>query len=572
MYDSIIRNGLVVDGNGGAPYTADLGISNGLITDIGRVSGTAEQVIDADGRVVSPGFIDVHTHLDVQPFWDPTLSPSPLHGVTSVIGGNCGFSVAPIDDSAGPYLMRMLSRVEGMPLRALEEGVPWNWSTTAQFLDRLDGTTVINAGYLVGHSAIRRTVMGEAATERQATSDEVAAMATLLRGGLAAGAMGFSSTWSESHNDAEGKPVPSRWASRDELLALSAVTGEFPGTSLEFLPTVRPGPFADDVSQLMIDMSIAAQRPLNWNVLVVNRETTDTAYARLEVGDRATAAGGKVVALTLPDAPPAIMSFASGFTLDLVPGLDRFVFLPPEERLAILRDPERRRQLRRETEMPNDYKHLTDWSSRHLVETYHPSTQAHAGRVVGDIAEEQGCDSFDTFMDIVAADELRTTFTNPPWITNREDWEIRAKIWQDPRAVIGGSDAGAHLDQLSFFAYSTMLLENGVRRHGVISLQEAVRQLTSVQADLYGFVGRGRLEAGAVADITVVDIDAGALHPVRTRFDLPGGAGRLYAEADGVGHVLVSGTEVVRDGSYTGRSAGRILRSGKDTRTATLTL
>ena len=199
----------------------------------------ARRTIDADGRVVAPGFVDVHTHLDAQAFWDPDLSPSPLHGVTTVLSGNCGFTIAPLTEEAGRYLMPMLAKVEGMPLQSLRDGVPWNWRTTADYLDALDGQLVINAGFMVGHSAIRRVVMGEAANERAATDDELAQMARLLRDGLEAGGFGFSTTTSDTHNDGDGRPVPSRFADRREFIELAKVVGEYEGTSLELLPRGR---------------------------------------------------------------------------------------------------------------------------------------------------------------------------------------------------------------------------------------------------------------------------------------------------------------------------------------------
>ena len=222
MLDLKITGGLVVDGTGAPGRIADVGISDGRVVAIGEVSDAATDTIDARGLVVAPGFIDLHTHYDAQAFWDTTLSPSPLHGVTTVIGGNCGFTIAPLaptSDTAvraedADYLMRMLARVEGMPLESLQVGLPWDWTTTASYLDRLDGTLMPNAGFLVGHSALRRVIMGAAATEREATADEVAAMQQLLRDGLAAGGLGFSSTWSPSHNDHHGHAVPSRCASR----------------------------------------------------------------------------------------------------------------------------------------------------------------------------------------------------------------------------------------------------------------------------------------------------------------------------------------------------------------------
>lgn len=573
MYDVIIRGGQVVDGSGRERYTGDLAIQDGRIAEIGTISEGARRIVDADGRIVAPGFIDVHTHLDVQGFWDPTLSPSPLHGVTTVLAGNCGFTVAPLDDSAGDYLMRMLSRVEGMPLESLQKGVPWDWRTTAEFLDRLDGTLAINSAYMVGHSAIRRVVMGTEATERESTPAELDAMRALLRAGLRAGGIGFSSTWAQSHSDGDGRPVPSRAASVDELLALSRVAGEFEGTSLEFLPAALPdGGFTDEIVGLMAGMSAAAQRPLNWNILSVRADTMDSVRARLSASDAAHAAGGKVVALTIPDNPMSRFSFLAGFVIDMVPGLHDFLFFPPAERLRILRDPHQRKELRRRAEEPNDFSHLVDWKTRHIIETFSPGTKRYAGRVVGEIAAERGMDPFDAFMDIVVEDELKTTFAGPLAPPSRADWEARAEVWHDDRAIIGASDAGAHLDMLEYFGYSTMLLQHGVREEQVITLEEAVRQLTDVPARLYGILDRGLLRTGAVADIVVFDETTIARQPVESRFDLPGGAARLYGEADGIGHVLVAGTDIVRDGRFTGDLAGRVLRSGQDTYTASLDL
>ncbi|WP_131744900.1 amidohydrolase family protein [Frankia sp. Cppng1_Ct_nod] len=571
MHDIVIRGGQVVDGTGAPRRQADVAIDGGRVVAIGTVPDAGRRTIDADGLIVSPGFVDIHTHLDVQGFWDPTLSPSPLHGVTTVLGGNCGFTVAPLDDTAGDYLMRMLSRVEGMPLESLRAGVPWDWRTTAEFLDRLDGTLAVNAGFMVGHSAIRRVAMGPAATERPATEDELETMKQLLRAGIAAGGLGFSSTWSHSHSDADGRPVPSRAAPAEELFALAAVAGEFEGTSLEFLPVLpQRGGFSPEITDVMVGMSVTARRPLNWNILAVNAKTLPDALARLEVGDIARSRGGKVVALTMPDTPPARFSFRAGFVLDQVPGLHDFLFLPWEERLAILRDPDRRRELRRGAEEPSAFSHLVDWGSRHIIETFSPQTKQYAGREVREIAAEEGRDPFDVLMDIVVADELKTTFSNPYREARPEDWQARAQVWRDPRAVVGASDAGAHLDMVEFFGYSTMLLQHGVREQQVVTLEEAVRLITDVPARLYGLRDRGRLRVGGAADIVIFDAARIARQPTETRFDLPAGAGRLYGEADGIEHVLVNGVEIAHDGRFTGDFPGVILRSGRDTETPSL--
>ena len=240
MYDVIIKNGTVVDGTGAERRVADVGIVDDRIATIGSIDGDAVRTIDATGKMVTPGFIDIHTHYDAQAHWDSTLSPSPLHGITTIIGGNCGFTIAPLAPEHGDYLMRMLSRVEGMPLESLQQGVPWNWASFGEWLDQLDGTLSINTGFMVGHSALRRLVMGERSVGNEATPEDLDAMKKLLAKSIEEGGFGFSSSWATTHNDPNGQPVPSRHCSEEELVELSRVCADFEGTSLEFIPAVGP--------------------------------------------------------------------------------------------------------------------------------------------------------------------------------------------------------------------------------------------------------------------------------------------------------------------------------------------
>ncbi len=415
MDDTLIRGGWVVDGTGGDRRRADVAITDGRITTIGPdldspSAAGAHRVIDAYGRAVCPGFIDVHTHYDAQVFWAGTLSPSPLHGVTTVIGGNCGFTIAPLSDDPadGEYLMRMLSRVEGMPLESLREGVPWNWRTTAEYLDAVDPLLAVNAGFKVGHSAIRRVVMGEAATEREATDVEVAAMATLLHDGLSAGAMGFSSTWSTTHNDAEGRPVPSRHASREEVLALCSVLVDHPGTGLEMLAAAG-GPVDDESRSLLCDMSLAAGgRQVNWNVMQVTASTVDECLQKLEASSYAAERGAKVVALTVPMVIAARLSMASGFVLDAIPGWAEVMFLPHEDKKRMLADPAERRRLDDLAQSDHPFRRLANWGVMTIFDTVAPVNEGCAGRTVADIAAERDCGEFDALLDICLADDLLT--------------------------------------------------------------------------------------------------------------------------------------------------------------------
>jgi N-acyl-D-aspartate/D-glutamate deacylase len=369
--------------------------------------------------------------------------------------------------------------------------------------------------------------------------------------------------------------VPSRCAPLEELCELSSVVGEFSGTSIEFVPGTGMTPtgrrFTDEQVEALVSMSVAAKRPVNWNLLVVTADTIEESRGLLAAGEVARSRGGKVVGLVMPEALPSRYNFRTGFILDLVPSIHDFFFLPVEERIAILNDPERRAEFRRAAEEPCNFSHLVDWKTRYITETFSSSTAKYARRLVGDIAAEEGKDPFDLVIEIVLADDLRTTFSSPPAASTASDWMARAEIFADRNAVVGGSDAGAHLDAFTQFAYPTRLLEHGVREHGVVSVEEAVRLLTSVPADLYGFHARGRLAPGFAADVVVLDLDAVGVGPITTKFDLPGDAGRLYAAAEGYDHVLVNGVEIATRGEFTGERPGRIMRRGLDTVTPALT-
>jgi N-acyl-D-aspartate/D-glutamate deacylase len=576
MLDLKIVGGTVVDGTGVAGRRADVGVRDGRIVALGEVDEPASRTIDATDLVVAPGFIDLHTHYDAQAFWDSTLSPSPLHGVTTVMGGNCGFTIAPLTGVGGEavraddadYLMRMLARVEGMPLESLQAGVPWDWRTSAEYFDRLDGTLMPNAGFMVGHSALRRVVMHDAATERHATIDEVEQMKTLLRQGLAAGGMGFTSTWSPSHNDHFGHPVPSRCASREELLALCVVVKEFPGTQLEFIPAV--GQFEDDTFRLMGAMSAAANRPLNWNLLQVYAQNWEYVQHQLAGFDIAAAEGGRVLALTLPDTFRLRLNFISGFILDILHGWDALMALPVEEKLRQLNDPRLRAEWNRLAQSTEGTtRAIANWGGYYVLETFSDEWKPHQGRIIGEIARDLGREPWDVLCDIAIADGLRTVIANQDRGQDDATWARRVEVWRDHRAIVGASDAGAHLDMIDSFSFSTTLIARAVRERSLLPLEEAVHLLTGAPAELYGLRDRGRVAVGACADLQVFDPATIGPGPVAMRFDLPGGAGRVYGEAVGVHHVIVNGVSCVEHGDLLPARPGKLLRSGIDTTTVT---
>lgn len=565
ILDLIIKNGRILDGAGGPAKEGDLGVKDGRIAVLGRVDAAAREVLDAEGCAVAPGFVDVHTHYDAQVFWDPALSPSCYHGVTTVFGGNCGFSIAPLSPEAAPYLLRMLARVEGMPEACLAEGVPWNWRSFGDYLARIEGKLGVNAGFLAGHSAIRRVVMGERAVGERATADELAAMQALLAESIEQGAVGFSTSLSTTHNDGDGQPVPSRHAAYAEILELARVAGRHEGTSVEVVPGV--GVFPDEVRQLLSDLSTVSGRPVNWNVL--NPGPEEQLRNQLGISDIARRDGGKVVGLTMPQPTVLRLNLHGGMVFDAMQGWADLFKLPVAERMEALKDPERRQALDASAKSGGPFQPISDWRRWMIHAVFDPVHKHLEGRLIGDIAAERGQDPFAVMIDLSLAEGLRTSFIPLDFFGGDDEslWPQRAKLWSDERTVIGASDAGAHLDMIDTFTYATRMLADGVRQRGLISLEEAVHQLTAVPAELLGLRERGLLRTGWHADILVFDPETVGPGPVEMRSDLPAGEARVYAEAEGVRAVLVNGRCIVRDGKHTGALPGKALRSGKDTYT-----
>jgi N-acyl-D-aspartate/D-glutamate deacylase len=565
MYDVIIRNGTIIDGTGGPRRQADLGIVDGRIATVGTVDGEAAQTIDATGKLVTPGFIDIHTHYDAQAHWDTTLSPSPLHGITTVVAGNCGFTIAPLSPEHGDYLMRMLARVEGMPLESLRAGVPWNWTSFGSWLDQLDGTLAVNTGFMVGHSAIRRLVMGERSVGHTATPEELEAMRALLRQSITEGGLGFSSSWATTHNDPTGQPVPSRHASEQEMVELSRVCSEHDGTSLEFIPAV--GRFSPANIDLITRMSAAANRPLNWNLIAVSTSPKQVAVmeANLAASDYAAERGGRIIALTVPCAVESRISFQSGFVLDALNGWREPMTLPDDEKMALLADPEQRRRLNELAQGPSPLRGIAKWGNLTVGDVHSAENEVFQGRTIAEIAEDQGRETFDVLCDIVLNDRLLTGLYTPLRGDDDETWKMRLDVWRDQRTMVGGTDAGAHLDLLATFNATTAMLQKAVKERDLLSWEEAVQLISDAPARMYGIKQRGQLTEGYHADVNVIDPTTIAVRPTEVRHDLPGGAWRLYGAADGYDHVLCNGQEIVRDGELTANRPGAMLRSGRDT-------
>jgi N-acyl-D-aspartate/D-glutamate deacylase len=558
----VIKGGTVIDGTGSAGRRADVGVRDGRVVVLGNVDEAARRTVDATDKVVAPGFIDPHTHYDAQILWDGGVSPSPLHGVTTIVGGNCGFTIAPVSTSTTDYVLRMLARVEGMPVATLEAALDFGWSTFGEWLDVLEGRIAVNAGFLVGHSTMRRLVMGEQAVGSIASEDQIASMVRVAHESMDAGALGFSTSRAGSHRDHTGEPVPSRHAGIEEVLALSSTVRDHAGTIMEIVPTAEFY-FTDDDISLMTDMSLAGRRSVNWNLLgVLGGE--DKLRNKLASADHARSHGARVIPLTLPDPQAMRLSFETGFVYDMLPGWGDVMTMPHDARVRALADPAVRGRLE---EGSRGGPWWAVWEDTTFSETVSIENTRWEGRTAGDVARQRGVSAFDALCDVVVADDLRTGLVPLSIDDTEENWRLRSELWRDPRVVIGGSDAGAHLDTIWTFNCISSLVGPSVRDRKLIALEEAVRLVTDVPAQMYGLIDRGRLELGWHADIVVFDPATLGPEPVRAVSDLPAGGWRLTGGARGVEHVFVNGVEIVSDGVYTGERPGTVLRSGRATRT-----
>ncbi len=572
MLDHLIKDATVVDGTGNPAYVADVGLRDGRIAALGRIDAEARTSEDARGLVLTPGFVDPHTHYDAQLFWDPYATPSLNHGVTTVAAGNCGFTLAPLHPGRpedADYTRRMMSKVEGMSLVALEQGAPWNWHTFGDYLDALEGRTAVNVGFMVGHCALRRYVMGPDAVGGQPDERQLAAMVGLLREAMDAGAWGLSTTQSRTHSDGDGRPVASRHAGPAELIALSRAVGEHEGTQIEAIVAGCLDQFSDAEIDLLTEMSAAAGRPLNWNVLTVDAAVPERVPRQLGASERARKAGGRIVALTMPILTPMNMSLGTFCALNLIPGWGEILGLPVAERIARLRDPDVRAELlrRARSKEAGVFRRLANFGRYVIGDTYSEANRGLGGRVVRDIAEERGQDPFHCLVEICAADRLRTILWPMPTDNDPDSWALRAETWRHEDVLLGGSDAGAHLDRMCGAPYTTRFLGDCLRGRKLVALEQAVKMLTDDPARLFGLRERGQIQRGWHADLVLLDperIDAGQARLVH---DLPGDSPRLDSRALGVRAVWVGGVEAIRDDVVSGAVPGKVLRSGRDTRT-----
>jgi N-acyl-D-aspartate/D-glutamate deacylase len=552
MTQLVVKGGLVVDGTGAAGVHADVAIDAGRVSAVGP-DLDGDLVLDARDHVVAPGFIDIHTHYDAQVFWDPALSPSCFQGVTTVVAGNCGFSIAPTRPEHRDLIARTLENVEDMDVAALAEGVPWDTFTTfPEYLASVEAHGLgLNFAAYIGHTALRIFVMGEEACQRAADPGEIVDMQRILRDALEAGAAGFATSFAPTHRGAEGRPVPSRLAERAELDALLRTLGDFGRGVGAFAPGGLLG-VAD-----LYDIQRSVGVPFTYGALLTM--PTGSHVRLLAVNEAGWDAGAEVWPQVTPRPLKFSMSMAEPLILNVNPRFGELMSVDVETRRSAYADPEFRTNANRDWD--GTAFGIPRWETYEIAEsTTNPQLD---GRRLTDLAAERGTTPFDTLMDLAVAEP---TIRMACILANDDAAEV-AKVLIGRHVTLGLSDAGAHVSQLCDAPQATDYLGNWVRDRQLMPLEEAIRRLTSQQADIFGMVDRGRLVPGAWADVVVFDPATVAPGPLRRLRDFPAGSERLTADQPiGVRHVLVNGVPIRLDGiNDAAARPGHIVKPGART-------
>ncbi len=554
--DVLIKNGTLIDGTGSPARHGNIAITNGQIAEIGDIDSGATQIIDADGAVVAPGFIDPHTHYDAQICWDGAVTPSSWHGVTSVVMGNCGVGIAPCRPESRDIAMRDLVNVEAIPYDVLEEGITWDWETFPEYMNAAERRApTLNLAFLAPLTPFRHYVMGTESLERAATPEETRDIQTLLGEAMDVGAFGFSSTILNQHLGFQGRPLACRNASRDELKAYANVLKVRGKGAIEVALTRQVGVLEEEQCELLDFLLDHSGRPVTFIALFDRddipeavRDTLRRAAPMIEKGARPQ---------TSPLPLTREINMRSPFSFAAFPSWKRlFEDTSEQAQIAVYKDRAFRDQFREELRNPLTF---GNWERITLHEAQSDSLKSLEGLTVAEIARAQGKDAMDTFLDTAIADDLSCEFTMASFNTRVDRM---AELLNDPSILIGLGDGGAHVDMLCDCGYPTYLLGTWVRERGVLSIEQAVRRLTSDPADLFGISDRGRLHPGLAADIVIFDPETvGSGNRGERRYDLPGGGKRMVMPSRGIQYTLVNGNVVYADGQIVGGNSGQILRA-----------
>jgi N-acyl-D-amino-acid deacylase len=562
-FDLVVKNGTVIDGSGLPRFRADVGVRGGRIVSIGRIREGAREVIDADGQVVAPGFIDGHTHMDAQIFWDPYGTCSCWHGITSVVMGNCGFTLAPCSSKDKHLVIRNLERAEDISAEAMDAGIEWSWTTYREFLDTLERLPkgINYSGYL-GHSALRTYVMGERAFDSPATDDDMRAMKAELRDAIEAGAMGFTTSRSPSHETPDRRPVASRVATWDEVRQLVGVMGDLNAGIFEIagegVDRSSGGEQArHDYHRRLRELAVESGRPITFG-LFGRKDAPGIWREYVRLIEETNAAGGRMFAQVHSRALSAILSFKTQTPFDKLPIWREIRTLPLSEQRERLSDRSLRPRLVEAARAKFDGKPLGTEARPAVFDWLFVMDNVHGPhRSVAEVARQRGCDPVDAMIDIALERDFDAFFFQP--IAN-EDQDVALELMRFKHGVVTFSDSGAHVSQLMDSSLQTHLLAHWVREKQAFTLEEAVRMLTLVPATHWGFADRGLIREGMAADLVVFDPDTIAAEMPEVVNDLPAGAKRLVQRCRGIAATVVNGETVLRDGKATGALPGRLLR------------
>jgi N-acyl-D-amino-acid deacylase len=556
-YDLVIKNGTVVDGTGAPRYRADVAVSGDRIVEIGKVTESGKKTIDATDLIVSPGFVDPHTHYDAQICWDPLISCTSWHGITSVVMGNCGVGVAPCKPDNREITAWDLTNVEAIPFDSLSKGVTWDWETFPQFLDAAAKRgSGINLGFLAPLTPFRHYVMGKESMERAATEEETKGISALLSEAVAAGALGFSTTTLAQHIGFQGTPLACRLASKDELRSYANVLKANRKGSIELALTRKIGHVSDSEYELLDMLLTESGRPVTWLAMATSPKNPERSRQTLDKLQPLISRGGLPQVLCKPFV--AQLDLRNPFTFADMESWNHIFNQTVEKQKQIYADPAFRESFRKDLMKPHLF--TGKWHRVEILEVTNPALKPYERKTVAEVADIQRKDPLDTFLDLAIEDDLNIQYT----MAQYHEEGIRELI-NDPRTMLGLSDGGAHVDMLCDAGYATYLLGNWVRERQAMTLEHAVKRITSEPADFFGIRERGRLNQGWKADITLFDPNTvNSAKRAKMQNDLPGGGRRLVMPAEGIEYTIVNGSVLYEHGKHSGAMPGQVIRSVAD--------
>ena len=554
-YDLIVKHGTLIDGTGAFRRRADVAVKDGKIAEIGKVTDSAAETIDASDLIVAPGFVDPHTHYDAQICWDPLVSCTSWHGVTTVVMGNCGVGIAPCKPAAHEVAAWDLVNVEAIPFEALSKGITWEWESFPEFLAAAASRGVgINLAFLAPLTPFRHYVMGEESMEREATPDETKRVAALLRGAIDAGAFGFSTTTLPQHIGFQGRPLACRLASRDELKAYANVLRDAGRGAIEVALTRRAGRVSEEEQELLEFLLDESRRPVTWLAMASRPDKPEASADTLRRLEPLISRGGVPQVLCKPFVVQ--MDLRNPFSFADMELWGPVFNQPLDKQKEFYRDPAFRGAFREELKRPHLFQGR--WNRVEVLEVSNPALKPHERKTVAEVADQRHQDPLDTFFDLALEDDLNIQYTMQQYHE-----EGIQRLIADPRTMIGLSDGGAHVNMLCDAGYCTYLLGTWVRERQALTLEHAIKRITSEPADFFGIKDRGRLKVGLPADVAIFDErKIGSAKRARMQNDLPGGGRRLVMPAEGVEYTIVNGDVLYEHGHHSGYLPGQVLRSG----------